>query len=148
MDAARLHGVCASGAWVEYMLRLRPYRTEAALLAANREATAALDADALREALAGHARIGARRVTEAASRREQAGVTPSAELDAANAAYAERFGHVFLICATGLTAEDVLLALKQRQHHSPARESEVVREELRKINELRLRRLWAEAGAA
>ena len=61
MEAALLQGVCASGAWVEHMLRLRPYRTEAELVAANREATAALDAD-------GDGEIGERDVVPAFAR--------------------------------------------------------------------------------
>ena len=55
-----------------------------------------------------------------------------------NAAYEERFGHVFLICATGMSAASMLGALRARLGHDPAAEREVVRDELVKIVGLRL----------
>ena len=53
-----------------------------------------------------------------------------AGLRAGNAAYEERFGHVFLICATGMPAASMLAALRARLGHDPATEREVVRDEL------------------
>jgi 2-oxo-4-hydroxy-4-carboxy-5-ureidoimidazoline decarboxylase len=61
-----------------------------------------------------------------------------AGLRAGNAAYEERFGYVFLICATGMSAASMLGALQVRLGHDPAREREVVRDELMKIVRLRL----------
>ena len=61
-----------------------------------------------------------------------------AGLRAGNAAYEERFGHVFLICATGMSAASMLAALRARLGHDPAAEREVVRDELMKIVRLRL----------
>jgi 2-oxo-4-hydroxy-4-carboxy-5-ureidoimidazoline decarboxylase len=61
-----------------------------------------------------------------------------AGLEAANAAYEKRFGHVFLICATGMSAASMLAALQARLGHDPAAEREVVRDELMKIVRLRL----------
>src|ERR1700722_19213128 len=77
------------------------------------------------------------------SRQEQSGTRDAppdvqAGLRAGNAAYEERFGHVFLICATGLSAASMLAALQVRLGHDPAREREVVRDELTKIVRLRL----------
>jgi 2-oxo-4-hydroxy-4-carboxy-5-ureidoimidazoline decarboxylase len=77
------------------------------------------------------------------SRQEQSGTRDApadvqAGLRAGNAAYEERFGHVFLICATGMSAASMLAALQGRLGHDPAREREVVRDELMKIVRLRL----------
>ncbi len=66
-----------------------------------------------------------------------------AGLRAGNAAYEERFGHVFLICATGMSAASMLAALRARLGHDPAREREVVRAELTKIVRLRLGKAFA-----
>src|ERR1700733_3142045 len=77
------------------------------------------------------------------SRQEQSGTRDApadvqAGLRAGNAAYPERFGHVFLLCATGMPAASMLAALQVRLGHDPAREREVVRDELMKIVRLRL----------
>ncbi len=79
---------------------------------------------------------------------EQAGMDGAAadlraELVAANRAYEERFGHVFLICATGLGAAEMLAALRARYGNDAAAERTVVRAELAKIVDLRLAKLAA-----
>lgn len=61
-----------------------------------------------------------------------------------NLAYQERFGHVFLICATGRTGEQMRDAVKERIGNSPEQEREIVRSELGKINRIRLARLVEE----
>lgn len=81
------------------------------------------------------------------SRQEQSGTQDAgpdvqAGLRAGNAAYTERFGHVFLICATGMSAASMLAALQARLSHEPAAEREVVRTELTKIVRLRLARTF------
>src|SRR6202020_2925415 len=74
----------------------------------------------------------------AGGRQEQSGTRDApadvqAGLRAGNAAYEERFGHVFLICATGMSAASMLAALQARLGHDPATEREVVRDGLTKI---------------
>ncbi|MER7703190.1 2-oxo-4-hydroxy-4-carboxy-5-ureidoimidazoline decarboxylase [Kitasatospora sp. NPDC097605] len=138
--------VCASPAWAEAVAAGRPWPDRRALLDANAEAVAALTSADLRDAMAGHARIGATEAGGSASAREQAGVRGADEavldeLRRANAAYEARFGHVFLICATGRTAAGMLAALRERLTNDPATETEITRGELRKINDLRLTRL-------
>ncbi|MFJ5921700.1 2-oxo-4-hydroxy-4-carboxy-5-ureidoimidazoline decarboxylase [Kitasatospora sp. NPDC092948] len=138
--------ICASPAWAAAVAASRPWSDPAELLAANATATSRLSASDLDEALAGHARIGAPKAGDAASAREQSGVRGVeppvlGELAAANAAYEAKFGRIFLICATGRTAPDLLAALRERLPHDAATEAETVREELRRINELRLDRL-------
>ena len=64
-----------------------------------------------------------------------------AEMLELNLAYQERFGHVFLICATGATGEQMRDAVQARIGNPPEREREIVRTELGKINRIRLTRL-------
>ena len=61
-----------------------------------------------------------------------------AEMLELNLAYQEKFGHVFLICATGLTGEQMRDAARERIGNSPGTEREIVRTELTKINRIRL----------
>ncbi len=133
---------CAARRWADELLARRPYHDLAQLRSVAERVLTALDWPDIEQALAAHPRIGERAAgagTEAAwSRAEQAGVTPSDDLVAANHMYEERFGHVFLICATGLSGEQMLTALRQRLGNDPAAERDVVREELRKIVDLRL----------
>jgi 2-oxo-4-hydroxy-4-carboxy-5-ureidoimidazoline decarboxylase len=64
-----------------------------------------------------------------------------ADLAAGNRAYEERFGHIYLVCATGRSAAELLGILRERLRNEPEAERQVVRGELRKINELRLTKL-------
>jgi len=95
-------------------------------------------------ALVRHPRIGERASGDpgdvALSAAEQSGVSSSdaAALAAGNAAYEERFGYIYLICASGLSGEQMLAALRERLTHDDAAERLVVMDELRKIAALRL----------
>lgn len=61
-----------------------------------------------------------------------------------NLSYQDRFGHVFLICATGRTGEQMRDAVRERIGNSPEQERDIVRAELGKINRIRLARLVEE----
>ena len=146
----RLSSCCAARAWVEQLSSGWPYPEVAALLAASDLAIERLDPDDVAQALAAHPRIGQRASgisTEATwSRQEQGGVADAdagvqAALREGNIAYEERFGHVFLICASGRSAPDMLTALHERLGNDPDTEERVVTEELRRITRLRLERL-------
>jgi 2-oxo-4-hydroxy-4-carboxy-5-ureidoimidazoline decarboxylase len=133
---------CASRRWADEILARRPYRDPAQLRSVSEQVLRALAWTDVEQALAAHPRIGERArgaTTEAGwSREEQAGATPSDDLVKGNQDYEERFGHVFLICATGLSGADMLAALRERLGNDSETERDVVREELRKIVELRL----------
>ncbi|MBW8484355.1 2-oxo-4-hydroxy-4-carboxy-5-ureidoimidazoline decarboxylase [Actinomadura parmotrematis] len=158
--AAALLACCASRRWAAEVAAARPYPDLAALKAASARAMLGLTWEDVGEALAAHPRIGERAggaSREAAwSRREQAGASDAGletqqALADGNRAYEERFGHVYLICATGLSAAEMLAALHRRLDNGVAAERVVVREELAKIVDLRLAGLAAEldgAGAA
>ncbi|MEU3614439.1 2-oxo-4-hydroxy-4-carboxy-5-ureidoimidazoline decarboxylase [Streptomyces sp. NPDC006872] len=146
---AALREACTSGAWADRLLAARPYATADDLYAANDAATAALTAADLAEAMAGHPPIGRPKPGDPTSAREQRGMSgASEELKAQmlelNLAYQDRFGHVFLICATGRTGEQMRDAVKERIGNTPEQEREIVRAELGKINRIRLARLVEE----
>ncbi len=136
-------------AWVETVLAGRPYADSDELESvADRAARAFTPADVDR-AMAAHPRIGERAKgtgAEAAwSRGEQAAVSRDTDTERAladgNRAYEDRFGRVFLICATGLSGEEILKSLGSRLEHDDATEQAVVADELRKIALLRLRKV-------
>jgi allantoicase len=145
-----LASCCASRAWVERIAAGRQYTDFDALLGASDRAIRELGRDDLAEALSAHPRIGQRpegASTEADwSRQEQASVGEAdaevlAALEEGNRAYEQRFGHVFLIRASGRSAEELLAALRQRLANDPDTEWGEVAEELREITRLRLERL-------
>ena len=145
-----LRACCASASWIRAVVNGRPYRDLGTVLDASAAAFAELtDADT-DEALAAHPRIGERATgnsREAAwSRQEQSGAAgadskTAAALAAGNRAYEERFDRVFLICATGLSADQMLAALEARLGNDDSTERAVVRTELAKIAALRLERM-------
>jgi 2-oxo-4-hydroxy-4-carboxy-5-ureidoimidazoline decarboxylase len=144
-DAVKiLLGCCSAPGWARRVAAGRPYATVDDLLAAADAAWAARGPGDLEAAMAGHPRIGERGLS-AQSRQEQSGVGadagPLQVLRDANAAYEARFGHVFLICATGRGPDDILAELRCRMAHDPATELEVAAAEIGKINALRLRKL-------
>ncbi|MGI5412292.1 2-oxo-4-hydroxy-4-carboxy-5-ureidoimidazoline decarboxylase [Streptomyces chartreusis] len=146
---AALHEACASTAWVRRLLAGRPYATTDTLFTASDAATAELTAEDLAEAMAGHPPIGRPKPGDPTSAREQSGMAGAseelkAEMLELNLAYQDRFGHVFLICATGRTGEQMRDAVKERIGNSPEQEREIVRTELGRINRIRLARIVEE----
>jgi 2-oxo-4-hydroxy-4-carboxy-5-ureidoimidazoline decarboxylase len=145
---AALRACCAAQSWIDRIVGGRPYADESALGALSDAATGTLDEIGLAQALAGHPRIGDRVSGNdgAWSRQEQAGVAGAdgdvrTQLAAANAAYEERFGHVYLVCATGRSADELLAICRSRLGNDSATERRVVLDELAKINRLRLAKL-------
>ncbi|MER7931522.1 2-oxo-4-hydroxy-4-carboxy-5-ureidoimidazoline decarboxylase [Streptomyces sp. NPDC093272] len=146
---AALHEACASTAWARRLLAARPYASTEDLYSASDAAMAELGTADLAEAMAGHPPIGRPKPGDPTSAREQSGMAGAAEALKAemlelNLAYQDRFGHVFLICATGRTAEEMRDAVKERIGNAPEQEREIVRTELGRINRIRLARLVAE----
>jgi 2-oxo-4-hydroxy-4-carboxy-5-ureidoimidazoline decarboxylase len=141
---------CGSRRWVEHMLERRPFRSRDVLLASARDIWFGLDRADWLEAFSHHPKIGdvgALRARFASTRhlseKEQAGVTGAGEetldaLAAVNAEYESKFGYIFIVCATGLTAEQMLTMLYARSHNDPETEIRVAAEEQAKITEWRL----------
>ena len=143
-----LRSCCSSRAWARKVSAGRPYGSIEELCLAADDALAALSESEVDEALAGHPRIGDRPAIES-SRQEQSGVAGADErtlaaLAEANRVYEERFGHVYLVCATGKGGGELLTMLRDRLGNEPADERRVVRSELGKINRIRLDRLLRE----
>ncbi|WP_067549528.1 2-oxo-4-hydroxy-4-carboxy-5-ureidoimidazoline decarboxylase [Nocardia crassostreae] len=164
---AQLLTCCASRRWAVKLVANRPYADESSLIEAAVAGIGELEWDDIEEALSAHPRIGEREAAhkkdvdssnamrpdaEAAareaqwSRDEQSGADNAdaavkAEIAERNVAYENRFGHVFLIRATGRSAEEMLHALHTRLHNSVEDERAVVRSELADITRLRIRKL-------
>jgi 2-oxo-4-hydroxy-4-carboxy-5-ureidoimidazoline decarboxylase len=159
-DARRLlAGCCAAPRWAAQVTVGRPFESVGALLAASDAAVAGLGQQDLEQALAGHPRIGGADGPEGPgssaaghwSRQEQAGVDRSdqdvlAALTEGNQAYERRFGHIYLVCATGRSGVELLALLRQRLGNDAATEWGVVKSELEKINRIRLAQALREEG--
>jgi 2-oxo-4-hydroxy-4-carboxy-5-ureidoimidazoline decarboxylase len=164
-DAARqaLLNCCSSSRWASAVAAGRPFPSFAELQSESDAAVAALTEADLRAALAGHPRIGDRPASATAapvgpvgpvgpggpggwSAQEQSGVAAGGEatlraLADGNADYERHFGHIYLACATGRSAAELLRFLTERLGNDREQEWRVVAAELAKINRIRLRRL-------
>lgn len=137
---------CASRAFAQAIADGRPYQDLAALLAAADTAFKVLTWDDIVEAMSEHPRIGDRAVRTGMSAAEQSGAAAASDqvrqgLADGNLAYEQRFGHVFLICASGLSGQEMLTSLQARLGHDEEDERTVVRAELLKITRLRMTRM-------
>lgn len=141
---------CGSQSWARVVASRRPIADEASLVALSDEICSTLNASDWTEAFSRHPRIGERRAPQLASAQsaawsaqEQHGVASAGEatqlaLAEGNREYERRFGHVFIVCATGKTAPEVLDILRRRLHNSDDVELREAAEEQRKITNLRL----------
>jgi allantoicase len=148
--ASRLLACCGSNAWARKVSEARPFREPDELFAAAEKAFDQLDRDDWLEAFAAHPRIGERAAGEGQSSRwseqEQAeaeGAPPEIleELAQANRLYENRFAHVFLVCATGKSAFEMLNLLSERLGNDRDTELKVAAGEQRKITRLRLEKM-------
>ena len=141
-----LSGCCGARRWVDAMLAARPFASDRALFETAEQAWWTLSGGDWLEAFAQHPRIGERDKGDARARSEQAGTAAAAAatrraLAAGNRTYEARFGHVFLVCATGRSADDMLHELERRLGNSPAVELRIAAQEQAKITRLRLEKL-------
>jgi 2-oxo-4-hydroxy-4-carboxy-5-ureidoimidazoline decarboxylase len=144
---------CGARAWVEAMLAARPFADRGALLEASDGASAALSRIDWLEAFSHHPRIGdvaslrERFVATAAwAGDEQQGASGTSEatlqaLARGNRAYEERFGYIFIVCATGKSADEMLSILESRLPNDPDRELRVAAAEQARITRLRIDKL-------
>ena len=152
--AVALRACCGSTAWVQGMIARLPLPNLSALLQAAEEVWAGLVPKDYLEAFAAHPRIGENHpVGTPASPRaarwssdEQSGVHAAndevqASLAQGNREYEQRFGHIYLVCATGKSAPELLTLLQSRLRNSAEVELRIAIEEQRKITRLRLHKL-------
>lgn len=149
-----LRACCGSSRWVEAVAAARPFGSWSELWQAAERAAAELCREDWLEAFGHHPRIGdveALRVrfgnaaSQSWSRGEQAAVAGAddailARLAAGNRNYEERFGHLFIVCASGKSAPQMLEILERRLEADPAAELAEAAAEQMKITELRLAR--------
>ena len=156
--AFKLAACCGASAWVSGMLARRPFASRDQLFTASEEVARTLrDSDWL-EAFAYHPRIGKRNSNAVVSTtaeswsigEQSASATAStavrAALADANAEYEERFGFIFIICASGRSADEILAALRERMDNEPGAEIFVAAREQQQITRLRLEKLIPAGG--
>ena len=154
--AERVAACCGSMAWARELAARRPLRDEMSLLAASDEIWSSLGEQDWLEAFSKHPRIGERKAPQVASARsaswseqEQQRVASAEEgiqhaLAEANREYEQRFGRVFIVCATGKGASEILDILRRRLQNDDASELREAAEEQRKITNLRLKK-WLQS---
>jgi 2-oxo-4-hydroxy-4-carboxy-5-ureidoimidazoline decarboxylase len=150
-----LRRCCGASRWAEAMTARRPFPDRAALLAAAEEVWWGLEESDWREAFAHHPMIGdadALRARFASTREwaagEQAGVLSANEdtlvaLASGNRAYQDRFGFIFIVCASGKTADEMLSLLRARLPNDPRDEIRIAAAEQARITRVRLEKLLA-----
>jgi OHCU decarboxylase len=153
---AELLQCCGSTLWARRMAEERPFHDLEELLAKADAEWWALDAEDWLEAFSRHPKIGekesARAQAAAAqnwSEQEQAGARSAdeetqRELAELNREYERKFGYIYIICATGKSADEMLAILKARLQSDPGEEIRVAAEEQRRITHLRLLKLLGE----
>jgi len=149
----KLARCCGATQWVAHMLAHRPFSTVEQLQQTADTIWWSLGPADWREAFSHHPKIGDLAslrskfaATQAWAAGEQASVRQASEailtgLAAGNADYEAKFGYIFIVCATGKSAAEMLELLQQRLPNEPETEIRLAAEEQRKITQIRLRKL-------
>jgi 2-oxo-4-hydroxy-4-carboxy-5-ureidoimidazoline decarboxylase len=147
---------CGSRAWAAALVSRRPITDEAPLIEASTSIWLALPEEAWKEAFDSHPRIGQ---THAQTRATQESLRWSTQeqrtalsedetarlaLEEANRRYEQKFGRIFIVCATGKTSAEMLAILEARMKNDAATELREAAEQQRQITQLRLHR-WLES---
>jgi OHCU decarboxylase len=141
---ALLLACCGAKRWAAAMAEVRPFPSEPALQWAAQQVFHAFSLEDWLEAFAAHPRIGEPATGWSEEEQSAAATAPSsvlAELAEANQRYEARFGHAFIVYATGKSVKEMLALLRSRLDHEPAKEIAVAAVEQTKITRLRLRKL-------
>ena len=143
--AAVFRECCGASRWVDGMTDRRPFRSrDAVFKAADEEWDQCTERDWV-EAFSHHPRIGDRSAQGIASSEQSGARTATeevrSELARANEAYEKKFGHIYIVCATGKTATEMLDIARQRMQNDSTTELRVAAEEQRKIMHIRLEKL-------
>ncbi len=153
-DAAEVfRKCCGSNTWVEKMSGARPFGSDQALSEhADRSFKDLTRADWM-DAFAAHPKIGdisslkkKYNTTKNWAENEQAGAQGisdevAQDLASSNEQYLQKFGYIFIVCATGKTADEMLAMLKHRLNNDPETELPIAAERTKKITHLRLGKL-------
>jgi 2-oxo-4-hydroxy-4-carboxy-5-ureidoimidazoline decarboxylase len=143
---------CGSTAWARALSARRPFHDEGSLVAASDDVWNGLPSRDWAEAFSKHPRIGERKAPQTAtaqsaswSAQEQKIVAESEDavlqaLAEGNRVYEARFGRVYIVCATGKSAAEILAILQRRLRNDDASELQEAAEEQRKITTIRLKK--------
>jgi OHCU decarboxylase len=157
---AELLACCGALRWVQGLMARRPFGSVAELFAAADEIWGSLGSQDWLEAFSRHPQIGEKaaakqikseagqQISSRWSAEEQSGAQRNSadvmtRLAEGNRVYRQRFGYIFIVCATGKTAEEMLAILEQRLQNDASAELTVAAEEQRRITWLRLEKLLA-----
>lgn len=144
---------CGSKRWAGEVAKARPYANLEALIATANDVWWSLEREDWFEAFRSHPKIGEKTAAASVSDQshqwsgqEQAGTSGASRdtvetLAALNWAYEQKFGYIFIICATGKSAAEILAALKMRLENDARTELPIAAAEQAKITELRLKKL-------
>ncbi len=151
--AAAFFRCCGCAGWAAALASARPFVTKEALFEAAQREWAKASREDILEAFSHHPRIGDRESLRARfpgtadwSSAEQTGVADANEavldeLTRGNSDYEARFGHIFIVCASGRSAAEMLALLRERLQNDPESELKVGAAEQMKITRLRLEKL-------
>ena len=144
LDTSELRKVCASDRWVKAIANARPFASWDALIDVSERAWFSLAEHDWLEAFSAHPRIGERK--PGWSSQEQSGTRTASDetlraLADENRAYEQKFGFVYLVCATGRSADEMLANIRERLPNDRASELRIAAEEHAKITALRLEKL-------
>lgn len=144
---------CGSRVWAQRLASHRPFKDVPTLLSTSDRIWGELSVSEWLEAFRSHPRIGERGKPAAAlaqsaewSAQEQRGVADAGgavaiQFAEKNREYERRFGRIFIVCATGKSAPEILEILDRRLHNDDETELQVAADEQRKITEIRLKKL-------
>ncbi len=155
-EAAReILACCGSGTWATRMASKRPIQDEVSLLAVSDEIWRTLSGTDWQEAFRSHPRIGESSSekpgpaqSSAWSEQEQQKAAAADEavkmaLKWGNREYEQKFGRIFIVCATGKSASEILEILGRRLHNDDATELQLAAEEQRQIMHIRIKKWLA-----
>jgi len=146
---------CGSRNWAHKMAAARPFDDAEQLLFQAAQIWQNLETEDWLEAFAAHPKIGAQKVDAKQSakfaewsRSEQSAVRAAddstlLELEKSNRLYEQKFGFIFIVCATGKSAAEMLEICRRRLNNNSEAEIGVAADEQRKITEIRLKKLLA-----
>jgi 2-oxo-4-hydroxy-4-carboxy-5-ureidoimidazoline decarboxylase len=159
MDAsasyAELERCCGSAQWISKMIERRPFSSFQNLISTADQIWFSLTEEDWKEAFTHHPKIGnlgnLRKkfaTTHQWARNEQKQVVAASDeilkgLAIGNAEYERKFGYIFIVCAAGKGADEMLNLLRQRLPHDPGTEIRIAAEEQRKITHIRLEKLFS-----
>lgn len=139
---------CSSSIWCNEMIKNRPYGSIEEILLISKKCEEKMTEEDWKEAFAGHPMIGRsnNRKPKGWEANEQSGAASSSdalldELENLNQTYYEKFGYIYIICATGKSGEEMLRILTSRVVNEPCVELRIAAQEQSKITQLRLQKL-------